>query len=389
MAYRPTVLERLGLSDWFTQPSRMILRHLERRPWRAFFSSFGMAMAVAILMLGRFSADSLNYLLEAQFFISQRQDVNVSLLEPTSMSGLYEIQHLTGALFVEPRRIVPVRVRHDQIHRRTIIQGLVDEPQLNHLVDKNLQPVPLPKEGIVMNSKLAELLGVKLGDNLSVEVLEGSRRIRDVPITGLTTEFLGTMCYMNLQALNHLLGEGDSLTEAYLKADDNKIDELYRRLKDAPRVANVAIKKVSIKSFRETVMENMLQMQFFNVIFACIIAFGVVYNTARIALSERGRELASLRVLGLTRREISFILLGELAVLTLMALPLGIAMGWLLVKVLCMFLDTEMYRIPFVVAPATYGFSVTIVIVAAILSGLVVRRRLDQLDLIGVLKTRE
>jgi putative ABC transport system permease protein len=167
------------------------------------------------------------------------------------------------------------------------------------------------------------------------------------------------------------------------------MDELYKRLKETPRVAGVTIKKVSIRSFRETVMENMLQMQFFNVIFACIIAFGVVYNTARISLSERGRELASLRVLGLTRGEISFILLGELAVLTLAALPLGIAMGWALVKTVCMFLDTEMYRIPFVVAPATYGFSVLVVVIAAIFSGLVVRRRLDQLDLIGVLKTRE
>jgi len=389
MAYRPTILERLGLSDWFTQPSRMILRHLERRPVRAFFSSFGMAMAVAILMLGRFSADSLNYLLEAQFFITQRQDMSVSLLEPTSLSGLYEIQHLSGAVIVEPRRIVPVRMTHENIQRRTIIQGIIDDPQLCHPVDEKLQPIALPKEGIVLNSKLAELLGVKLGDNLSVEVLEGSRRTRDVPIAGLSTEFLGTMCYMNLQALNRLLGEGDSLTEAYVKADANQADDLYRRLKEAPRVGSVAIKKVAIKSFRDTVMENMLQMQFFNVIFACIIAFGVVYNTARIALSERGRELASLRVLGLTRGEISFILLGELAVLTLMALPLGILMGWTLVKVLCMFLDTEMYRIPFIVEPATYGFSVTVVIIAAILSGLVVRRRLDQLDLIGVLKTRE
>jgi putative ABC transport system permease protein len=389
MAYRPTVLERLGLSDWFTQPSRMILRHLERRPLRAFFSSFGMALAVAILMLGRFSADALDYLLDSQFFISQRQDINVSLLEATSLSGLHEIQHLPGVLMVEPRRIVPVRMTHDHIQKRTIIQGLVDEPQLNHLVDEKLQPVPLPREGIVLNSKIAELLEVKPGDKVSVEVLQGSRRVRDVPITGLTTEYLGTMCYMNLRALNRLVGEGDSLTEAYVKADDSKIDELYQQLKDAPRVASVSIKKVSIRSFRDTVMENMLQMQFFNVIFACIIAFGVVYNTARIALSERGRELASLRVLGLTRGEISFILLGELAVLTLAALPLGIAMGWLLVKIVCLFLDTEMYRIPFVIAPMTYGFSVTVVIVAAILSGLVVRRRLDQLDLIGVLKTRE
>lgn len=389
MSYRPTLLERMGLSDWFTQPSRMILRHIERRPLKAFFSAFGMSLAVAILMLGRFSADSLDHLLDVQFSLSQRQDVSINLLEATSMSGFHEIQHLAGVIHVEPRRIVPVRISSEHIQRRTIIQGVIDNPQLNHLVDENLAAIPLPKEGIVLNSKLAELLGVKVGDTVTVEVLQGARPVRKVPVAGLTTEFLGTMCYMNLQALNRLLGEGDSLTEAYLTADENRIDELYRRLKETPRVAGVTIKKVSIRSFRETVMENMLQMQFFNVIFACIIAFGVVYNTARISLSERGRELASLRVLGLTRGEISFILLGELAVLTLAALPLGIGMGWALVRTVCMFLDTEMYRIPFVVAPATYGFSVLVVVIAAIFSGLVVRRRLDQLDLIGVLKTRE
>jgi putative ABC transport system permease protein len=388
-AYRLTILERLGMKDFFSQPTRMILRHLERRPFKAFFSSFGMALAVSILILGRFSADSLDFLLETQFTLTQRQDVSVALVEPTSMSGFHEIQHLVGAIHVEPRRMVPVRITHGHVQRRTMIQGIIENPQLNHLVDENLQAISLPKEGIVLNSKLAELLGVKLGDTVSVEVLEGARHVRRVPVTGLATEFLGTFCYMNLRALNRLLGEGDALTEAYLTADENRMDDLYRRLKETPRVAGVMIKKISIKSFQDTVMENMLTMQFYNVIFACIIAFGVVYNTARIALSERGRELASLRVLGLTRGEISFILLGELAVLTLLALPLGIGMGWLLVKIVCMFLDTEMYRIPFVVAPATYGFSVTVVVVAAILSGLVVRRRLDHLDLIGVLKTRE
>jgi putative ABC transport system permease protein len=388
-AYRLTILERLAMKDFFSQPTRMILRHLERRPFKAFFSSFGMALAVSILILGRFSADALDFLLETQFTLTQRQDVSVALIEPTSMSGFHEIQHLVGVIHAEPRRMVPVRIAHGHVQRRTMIQGIVDEPQLNHLVDENLQAIPLPKEGIVLNSKLAEILDVKLGDTVSVEVLEGARHVRQVPVTGLATEFLGTFCYMNLRALNRVLGEGDALTEAYLTADANRMDDLYRRLKETPRVAAVMIKKISIRSFQDTVMENMLTMQFYNVLFACIIAFGVVYNTARIALSERGRELASLRVLGLTRGEISFILLGELAVLTLLALPLGIGMGWLLVKTVCMFLDTEMYRIPFVVAPATYGFSVTVVVVAAVLSGLVVRRRLDHLDLIAVLKTRE
>jgi putative ABC transport system permease protein len=388
-AYRRTILERLGLSSWFTQPTRMILRHLERRPLKAFFSAFGMSLAVCILMLGRFSADALEHLLDVQYSIVHRQDVSVNLVEPTSMSGFHDIQHLPGALYVEPRRMVPVRVTNRYLTRRTMIQGVISGTDLSHPVDEKMEPILVPEEGIVLNSKLAELLEVKLGDTLSVEVLEGARPIRQVPITGLATEYLGTFCYMNLYALNRLLGEGQSLTEAHLIADDNEIDELYSRLKETPRVAGVTIKKVSVQSFRDTVMENMLKMQSFNVIFACIIAFGVVYNTARIALSERGRELASLRVLGLTRGEISFILLGELAVLTFAALPLGMGIGWALIRIVCLFLDTEMYRIPFVIAPASYGFSVSIVLVAALISGLIVRRRLDHLDLIAVLKTRE
>jgi putative ABC transport system permease protein len=387
--YRPTILERLGLAQFLTQPSRMVLRHIERRPLKAFFSAFGMALAVAILMLGRFSADSLEYILDVQFGLQQRQDIGVNFVEPTSMSGLFALQHLPGVIYAEPSRMTPVRFQHGHLERRTIILGLPDAPRLHLLMDEELRNVTLPKEGLVINTKLAELLEVKVGDVITVEVLEGERPVREVPVVALMQEFLGTFAYMNLRALNRLLHEGDALNEAYLSADARSIDALYAQLKKTPRISGITIKNISIRSFRETIMENMLQMQFFNVVFACIIAFGVVYNTARIALSERGRELASLRVLGLTRGEISFILLGELAVLTLLSLPLGIGLGWGLVRIVCMFLDTEMYRIPFIIAPATYGFSVLVVVVAAILSGLVVRRRLDHLDLIAVLKTRE
>jgi putative ABC transport system permease protein len=252
-----------------------------------------------------------------------------------------------------------------------------------------MRPIRIPPEGLVINSKLAELLGVAVGDHVTIEVLEGARTVRAVPVTALSTEFLGTFCYMRLRALNRLVREADAINGVYLSVDALRLDEIYTRLKEMPRVSGVTIKRSSVQSFRDTVMENMLQMQMFNVIFACIIAVGVVYNTARIALSERGRELASLRVMGFTRGEISFILLGELSVLTLAAMPLGLTLGYVLIRVVCLFLDTEMYRIPFVIDPPTYGFSVLVVLLAAIFSGLVVRRRLDQLDLVAVLKTRE
>ncbi|MGE0756775.1 MAG: ABC transporter permease, partial [Pirellulaceae bacterium] len=166
--YRPTILERLGFSEWFTQPSRMILRHLERRPVKSFFSSFGMALAVAILMLGRFSADSLDYILEVQFSVQQRQDMIVSFVEPTSQAALFEVQHLPGVMRSEPQRVVPVKLRHGHIERRAMVHGLTEFRDLNNLVDEELKPVRLPPAGLVMNSKLAEILGVRVGDKVTL-----------------------------------------------------------------------------------------------------------------------------------------------------------------------------------------------------------------------------
>jgi putative ABC transport system permease protein len=367
----------------------MILRHIERRPIKSFFSSFGMALAVAILMLGRFSADSLDHILEVEFSVQQRQDMIVSFVEPSSKAALFEVQHLPGVLRAEPHRVVAVKMKSGHLERRVMVHGLPPEHELNNLVDDKLRQVPLSADGIIINSKLGELLHVKVGDRVTVEVLEGVRTVQDVMVTAMTTEFLGTFCYMNLRALNRLVREADAINGAHLQVDSRYADQLYAQLKQMPRVSGVTIKQSSVQSFRDTVMENMLQMQFFNVTFACIIAFGVVYNTARIALSERGRELASLRVMGFTRAEISYILLGELSVLTLAAVPLGLAVGYVLIRIVCLFLDTEMYRIPFIIDPPTYGFSVLVVLIAAVVSGLVVRRRLDHLDLIAVLKTRE
>ena len=387
--YRPTILERLGFNAWLMQPSRMILRHLERRPLKASFSILGISLAVAILILGRFSTDALDHLLGVHFELVERQDITVSFIEPRNVATMHEIEHLPGVLFVEPFRSVPIKLEFEHRSRRTAIRGLPPVLELSRLLDESQQPIPLPPDGLVLNSKLAQLMGAKLGDVVTVHVLEGERPVRRVPITGISTEMLGTAAYMDMRALNRVMREGDNISGVVLLSDSKRVDELYRKLKDMPQVASVSIKDAAVRSFRDTVIENMLQMQFFNFVFACIIAFGVVYNTARIALSERGRELASLRVLGLTRGEISYILLGELTLLTIVAIPIGLVEGYILVRITTYFLDTELYRVPAIVNPFTYGFSIMVVIVSAIISGLFVRRRLDTLDLIAVLKTRE
>lgn len=387
--FRPTIFERLGLNALLTQTARIIVRNIERRPFKAMFSSLGIALSVSIIILGHFSTDSLNFLLELQFRVVQRQHVSVAFVEPYSVAAIYELQHMPGVICTEPARTVGIKMRFGHRERRIGISGVQMNPQLSHLVDAEEQPIRLPEEGLVINTKLASLLGVKRGDVVTIEVLEGAQPTWEIPIAALVTEHFGLSAYMNLHALNRLMKDGDLINTIHLLVDQKHRDELYKELKETPKVASVTIKEASIRSFRETVMENMLQMQFFNLMFACVIAFGVVYNTARIALSERGRELASLRVLGLTRGEISFILLGELAVLTLFAIPLGILLGFGLGKIVTTFLDTELYRIPLVVSPKTLSMAVSVVSLAAVASGLVVRRKLDHLDLIAVLKTRE
>jgi putative ABC transport system permease protein len=387
--YRPTLVERLGLQRFFTQPARMVLRHLERKPVQALLSITGISLATAILVLGSFSEDAIIYLMEFQFRMNQRQDVMVSFIEPASARALHEVEHLPGVQFVEPFRSASVRMRHEYRSKRLGIIGLPLERRLNMVLDRNEKPITLPSQGMVISEALAELLQVGVGDLVTVEVLQGKRPVCEVPVVGLVDDYAGTNAYMNIETLQALLGEGRTFSGAYLAVDPAQTKTLYRTLKGVPKVAGVTVQSAALQSFQDTVAENLLRMRVFNVIFASIIAAGVVYNTARISLSERSRELATLRVMGFTRGEISAILLGELTVLTLVAIPAGLVLGYAMAALATAALATEMFRIPLVVFHSTYAFATTVVLVAALGSGLLVRRKLDHLDLVAVLKSRE
>jgi len=233
------------------------------------------------------------------------------------------------------------------------------------------------------------IVGAGPGDPITIEVLDGRRPVRDVRVAAIVEEYMGTSAYMEIDALRHLLGEGDTISGAFLTVDPSAAGSLYRRLKRTPMVAGVNLKQTAIESFQKTLADTFYIMIFFNLLFSGIIAGGVVYNAARVSLSERSRELASLRVLGFTRGEISFILLGELAVVVVMAIPIGLVVGYISAGVLLNALSNELYRFPLVITVRTYAYATAAVLVAAALSGLAVRRRLDHLDLVAVLKTRE
>jgi putative ABC transport system permease protein len=384
-----TWLDRVIPRRYSPPPVKMVIRNLYRQPVRAALSVLGVAFAVALLVVGMFSLDAIELILDVQFNVAQRQDYTIAFVDPRSTRAVYELAHLPGVLAVEPIRTVPARIRAGHRMRQETITGLVNGSQLQRVVDASLKIIALPPDGLVLSAKLAEILQVARGDTVRLELLEGSRLVRNVVVSDLVDEFMGTAVYMEMGALQRFMREGPRMSGAALLVDKGNPVEFHRRIKLTPAVAGVSSKRAAIDNFRSTLAENMNVMIFFNVLFSSVIAFGVVYNAARISLSERSRELASLRVLGFTRGEISTILLGELGVILMAAIPAGLVLGYGLAGLLVLAFDTELFRIPLVVSTRTFGFAAATTLAAAIVSGLVVRRRLDRLDLVAVLKTRE
>jgi putative ABC transport system permease protein len=379
----PLVVRHLGTAG------RMVLRNIGRHPFRAAASIVGIGFAAAILVVGFVFMNAMDSLITTQFSVAERQDVTVSFVEPRSAAARHALARLPGVLAVEPQRSVPARLRAGHRHRNIAITGVLPDARLRRIVDATGQAITLPPSGLVLSQLLAEVLGVAAGETVTVEVLEGRRPAVDLPVTGLVDDVLGLSVYTSIDQLHDLMREGDVLSGAALLIDTREEAQLSGELKRLPAIAGAGFKSAVIRNFRETMAANMNISILFNVVFAGIIAFGVVYNAARVSLSERSRELASLRVLGFTRAEISLILLGELALLTLAALPVGGLLGYGMAASIVNAIDSEVYRFPLIVSRAAMAWAFLTIMAAALISALIVRRQLDKLDLVAVLKIRE
>jgi putative ABC transport system permease protein len=387
--FRAGLAERLGLNRVFPLSTRMIMRNLERKPWNAVLSVVGIACAVAILVVGFYFFDAINYIYQVEFQEASREDATIVLHEPHGSAASYDLKHLPGVILIEPFRAVPVRLRFGHRSRRVGILGLSKQTDLRRLVDRNLNIVVLPPEGLVLSTKLAEILGVSSGDTIEVEVLEGRRPKERIVVQGLLDGLLGISAYMDLHSLNRMMQEGGTISGGYLQVDSRAAPGLYATLKRTPGVGGITIREAMLASFQSTIEENISISTSLLIVFAAIIAVGIVYNSARIALSERGHELASLRVLGFRQQEIGIMLLGEQGLLTAVSLPVGLALGYAICALLTRVMETELYRLPLVLSGRTYSISVLVVIVASFFSGLVILRILRRMDLVSVLKARE
>ncbi|MBT7761116.1 MAG: FtsX-like permease family protein, partial [Rhodospirillaceae bacterium] len=388
-AYRASIMERLGLARFLSPPGRMILRYIFRWPLRATLTITGIAFSVAILVMSLFFFDAVGKMMEIHFFETERQDMSLTFVDVRTDAARSNVDNLPGVLMVETYRVARAKLRLGHREERVSINGLNGDMELSRMVDVNGRAVTPPPEGIILSEKLAELLAARVGDIVTVSALEGRRPVRQIPVVRIIRQYIGFAAYMDRRALNRLMGEGDVISGAHVLTDSRLEPALYSTLKGVPALLGLAVRRAALKMFSDMIKEHLHTMIFFYLTFAILIAVGVIYNSARISLSERARELASLRVLGFTRREVGTILAGELAILTFVALPLGCIAGYGLADLLVNLFDTKLYRLPLYIADSSYGYAVLMVIGATIGSAWLVLRRVAKLDLIAVMKTRE
>jgi putative ABC transport system permease protein len=387
--FKPSMLERIGLTHWFTPAFRMALRNIERRPWQSVFTMAGLSLATGLMVLPGSMQDSIDHLLTYQWNDVQRQDVVAFLSEPGSGAALHDLEHLPGVTYAEPIRAVQARIRYGHHVRKLAITGLPKHSELNRLLDIHGRRIELPEEGLVMSDKLAEVLGARLGEEVQVSVLEGQRPNLTVAIRGLMQDFTGVSAFMDIDALRRMMREGPTINGAYLSVDESHWAAFMDEVKQTPRIAVTMVKKDQLAAFRNTTGESIAIIRRLYFILAVIVAFGVVYNSARIALSERSRDLATLRVVGFTQREIGGVLLGELTLLVLAALPLGLLFGRGLANFIISAISTETVRLPLMISTRTYSVAVLVVMGAAAACFWVVSRMLRKLDMVSVLKARD
>ena len=387
--FRALLLERLGYAQLLTSAQRMILRNLERKPVRAATTIAGIAGSVAILIAGTFWGDSLEWFIDVQFNQVQRADVNVGFAEPLARGVRRELERLPGVSQAEVTRAIPVRLRAGHRSYRTGITGVEDDATLWRVFDAELREARPAPGGVLLTTRLAERLGVRPGDTVIAELLEGKRVKSALRVSGTVREMAGMNAWMRLEELNRLARESDLVSGAGLSVERAQENALLERLKEMPAAAVVIVNRGLVDTFRATSARNVMFFTTVLSVFAATIAVGVVYNNARIQLAERAWELASLRVLGFTRREVSVLLLGELAVEIALAIPLGFLAGFWLAALLIALMTQEVMEFPLVIFPSTYVYSGAVVVAAGIVSALIVRNRIDNLDLVAVLKTRE
>lgn len=387
--FKQIALEKTGLLRASSRLTVMALRGMMRAPLRAVTTMLGLALATSLLITSMFTSDSVEYMIDVSFFRTARQHASLVFSDPEEAGIVQNVSRLPGVLRAEGFRSVAVKLRNANAERRTSITGRAKGEDLNVIVDEGLVRVEPAEHGLLISRRLADVLNLRRGDKVEVEVQEGRRGTYTAIVSDIIESYLGLRVYMEAAALSRMLQEGPVVSGVDVSLDENELREFYAEVKKTPVAASLTLQRVSLGKFRETIGRNIGIMTTIYTALAVIIAWGVVYNSARILLSERARELASLRVLGFTRVEVSRVMLTELVLLVVIAQPLGWVLGMGFARGVVAGFSSDLFSVPLVIETHTFAKASLVVLLAAMASILVVLRRIDKLDLVTVLKTRE
>nr|WP_247713457.1 ABC transporter permease [Qipengyuania polymorpha] len=387
--YRAGFVERVGEKAGFTAIGHMIVRHIARWPTRSAMTVGGVGLSIALLFATLSFIDSSNYMLSSYFFRSQQQDLSVTFTEARNEDVLFELAQMPGVLRVEPVRALPVEMSHANRVERTALEAIAPDAMLSARIDQDGNLIAMPPGGLMLSRQLASQLGVRPGDNVRVKMLGGRRTEAMLPVGAMVDEFIGARAYASQDTLDTLARDSAPVGAALLLIDPAHRDDILAALKAMPVVLSIGDRDLEMARFQEMIDGNINTMIIFYIAFASAIAVGVVYNGARILFSERAHELATLRVLGYHRREVAVVLIGEIALLVAISVPVGLLMGYALAQFMLHMFGSDLFRLPFAPADATYAKAALVVLAAAMLTAVTVARRVMRLDMVRVLKARE
>jgi putative ABC transport system permease protein len=387
--YGRGLVDRLAGAVRLRQTTMMILRSIVRWPGRTAVTLFGVAASVAVLVGSLFTFDAMDEMVDDFFYNANRAQMTVMLTEARSRGIVEDARALPGVLDVEGQSSVPVRLSHGPVKRSVRLEGQSGEARLIRVLDTEGRAVQVPPEGIALPDTLARELGLGLGDLVGVELLTQPRETHLLPVTALTRQSMGQDAHMDEAALFQLMRQVPQVNRLNLLVDEAELPALYARLKATPAVSGVMLWDETRTQFQAEIQRNLATSVTIFTILGILITFGVVYNAARIQLAERGHELASLRVLGFGKGEVAYVLVGELMLLAFAAVPLGWIAGYAFAALIASGLSTDFVSIPLVVSRQTFGLATLIVLGAALGSALVVKRRLDRIEIVTALKQKE
>ena len=387
--FKRTVIDDVMTRLRLRQSTVMILRSLLRWPLRSMLTSLGLALAVASVVAATFINDALDEIVDLAFYQTNRQDAMLLFGDDVPEAAIEDVRNLPGVLQAESQQFQAAILHHGHLSKRVGIEARRHGSDLSRILDTDGRVLNVPPGGIVLSKRLADHLGVHVGESIEIEFLSGRRETIGVQVSQLVELYFGLGAYMDYEYMNALFRQAPRITTANITLDALETDALHRAIKNTPHVSGIIEMKENRRAFQNTIKQNVVVMNTIYITVAVLITIGVTYNAARIQLSERAREMASLRILGFSRGEVSYILVGEMMLIALIAQPVGWLIGSWIARLMTSAFTSDLYAIPLVLKPATFTIASLVVLIAALLSVLIVRRKLDRLDLVAVMKTRE